>query len=344
MQIHTVDSIPEDLSFNNKAIYILPAAKRDDAWYAARTDRNIGWITQQEQDTLRKTTAGMAGVGGMGGGVSELLHRYGVGHLKLAELDTYDISNINRQPGAIKSTVGVPKIKVMSKNLLDISDDVDLTLYPAGLNAENIPHFVSQCDIILDGIDLWSIGARILLHQEARKQGVPIINVSGVGYTTHLFLFEPGGKTIESCLGMSCEEALDIEEKFRTKTLTQAERIHFLSRVILGLMPEIPSYADKNQPAGNIHTIRKIMMEKTGAPSNGPLAWLSCCFAAHHIALYLLKDSGVKRNIVKIPHAPGYMKLDMAHMHARVCKGGFFNLLKRHTILWLIKKKIPKSA
>lgn len=338
MEVRTVYEIPDDLSNGDNAIYVLPAARQDDAFYMQRIDRNLGWITEEEQRILRGATVGMASVGGIGGAVAMMLLRSGVGNLKLADLDTFDISNLNRQFGATQRTIDVPKMKAVTRELRAITDDVNLTLYPTGITEETVDHFLDGCDIVLDGIDFWAVGARVLLQKKARERGIPVMNCSTVGYGSRIFLFTPDGMSMEECLGMSYEEAKNYESLAYGGKLSKAERMRVASAIAIGLLPDPPSYAPSSAPAGHVQAIRKLVMEKGTAPGVGASCWLACSFAANQILFYLLKDSAIKRRVILPPPAPGYLYLDVGFMRTKVCKGGWFNQWQRRMKIALINK------
>ena len=65
--------------------------------YSEFTTRNIGFVTEVEQARLRAATVFICGTGGMGGAAVQSLIRAGVGHLILADIDAYEVSNLNRQ-------------------------------------------------------------------------------------------------------------------------------------------------------------------------------------------------------------------------------------------------------
>ena len=67
--------------------------------YDAAFSRNIGWVTEAEQATLRRKRIAIAGMGGVGGGHLLTLARLGIGAFNIADFDTFDIVNFNRQAG-----------------------------------------------------------------------------------------------------------------------------------------------------------------------------------------------------------------------------------------------------
>ena len=57
--------------------------------YTKAFERNIGWLTSQEQEKLRTSRVGIAGLGGAGGFQAQALARLGVGKFKIADPDVF---------------------------------------------------------------------------------------------------------------------------------------------------------------------------------------------------------------------------------------------------------------
>lgn len=74
--------------------------------YDEAFSRNIGWVTAEEQCVLRTKRVAIAGLGGVGGGHLLTLTRLGIGGFHLADFDTFDLANFNRQASAATSTLG----------------------------------------------------------------------------------------------------------------------------------------------------------------------------------------------------------------------------------------------
>lgn len=93
----------------------------DDEFCWKRVGRNLGWLgnteaeQRQRQCRLRDAVIGVAGCGGIGSATADRLVRMGVRNLKLADPDTFDVSNINRQFGASVDTVGANKAEVVAE-------------------------------------------------------------------------------------------------------------------------------------------------------------------------------------------------------------------------------------
>lgn len=63
------------------------------------------------------------GVGGVGSYAVEALARSGVGAITIVDRDEIGLSNLNRQLGALHSTLGRPKAEVMAERVLDINPE-----------------------------------------------------------------------------------------------------------------------------------------------------------------------------------------------------------------------------
>ena len=74
--------------------------------YKTFSTRNIGFVTETEQTHLREGAVFVAGVGGMGGACLASLVRAGVGRIAIADIDRFEVSNLNRQVFANLDTLG----------------------------------------------------------------------------------------------------------------------------------------------------------------------------------------------------------------------------------------------
>src|SRR3984957_3707754 len=101
--------------------------------YEQAFHRNIGWLTREEQQMLRKKRVAVGGLGGCGGSHVTTLARLGVGAFTLADFDCFEFANFNRQAGAKMSTVGRPKLDVIRAMALDINPELDIRSFSHGI-------------------------------------------------------------------------------------------------------------------------------------------------------------------------------------------------------------------
>ena len=316
LPVETRESFPATIEPGR--VYRLLPHDASDEFYYERTDRNIGWITREEQEMLRHKVVGIAGCGGMGGLLASIFCRLGVGEVRIADSETFDVSNINRQYAAGRLTIGESKAWETARLTRETVDDVTLVVYPEGIIEETVHDFVSGCDLICDEVEFWAAGSRIMLHQHARFLGVPLLNCNTVGFGTRLFLFTPGGYPIERMLGMSYEEAIAQQARIQAGTATEKEVTVLMERILDGLVPELPEYAANPSRYSTVATARARLINERRATiisTNPPLA---AGFLADHALFQLLKESPIPRTYVLPPPAPGYLYFDCGQHAARV--------------------------
>lgn len=119
------------------------------------------------------------GLGGVGSYAVEALARSGVGQLTLVDQDVYSESNINRQLGALTSTVGQPKAEVLARRVLDIHPDCQVHPVQARYDRENGAQLLPECDYVVDAIDL--VACKVDLICRCLERGTPIISALGTG-------------------------------------------------------------------------------------------------------------------------------------------------------------------
>src|SRR5258705_3199384 len=97
---------------------------RESFRFNAAFDRNIGWLTEWEQQTLRAKRVAIAGMGGVGGFYLTTLARLGIGAFTVADFDHFEIANFNRQIGATIQTLGRPKAEVLGEMAHAINPEI----------------------------------------------------------------------------------------------------------------------------------------------------------------------------------------------------------------------------
>ncbi len=119
------------------------------------------------------------GLGGVGSYCLEALCRSGIGMFVLVDHDHIALSNINRQIGALHSTVGRSKTEVYRERALDINPLCALETHQEFVAQENIAGFFKErYDYVIDAIDTSDSKAAII--QAARSREIPIISSMGM--------------------------------------------------------------------------------------------------------------------------------------------------------------------
>ena len=188
--------------------------------YDSAVSRNIGWVTLNEQSTLRQKRIAIAGLGGVGGAHLITLSRLGVGSFHISDFDTFEVHNFNRQQGAFMSTIDRPKLDVMKEMALDINPELDIQTFPEGINAENVDQFLEGIDLYVDALDFFALEARKLVFKKCAEKKIPAITAAPLGMGCAFLAFIPG--------------KMSFEEYFRLEGLSEKDQ---LIRFLIGLAP-----------------------------------------------------------------------------------------------------------
>ena len=208
--------IPIEVSRAPPAAPAAPAFSYDTAF-----SRNLGWLTDWEQRSLRARRAAIAGLGGVGGVHLLTLARLGIGAFTLADPDSYDMVNLNRQVGATMASIGRPKCAVMAELARAINPELDLRLFPAGVTEETIDAFLADADVYVDGLDFFALDIRRKVFARCAQLGIPAVTAAPLGMGAAFLVFQPGGMTFE--------------EYFRLEGLPEKRQY---VRFLLGLSPK----------------------------------------------------------------------------------------------------------
>lgn len=152
----------------------------------SRSSRILG---EQKMEKLNKSAVIVFGIGGVGGAVLEALVRGGVGTVAVVDMDTVDITNINRQIIATNDNIGEKKVDVAEKRALSINPDINFEKYDLFYLPETAEEIdLTKYDFIVDAID--NVTAKLELIERANKLEIPVISSMGTGNKLHPELFE----------------------------------------------------------------------------------------------------------------------------------------------------------
>ncbi|OAJ69357.1 hypothetical protein A7976_00285 [Methylobacillus sp. MM3] len=197
--------------------------------YETAFSRNIGWLSDTEQKTLRHKRIAIAGMGGVGGFHLLTLARLGVGKFNIADLDTFELANFNRQAGAGMSTLHRPKVEVLAGMAWEINPEAELDIYALGVNAANLDEFFKDVDIYVDGLDFFAFDARELVFAHCARHGIPAVTVAPLGMGAALLNFMPGGMTFEEYFQLAGRPELEKAVRFLVGLAPALLHRHYLA-------------------------------------------------------------------------------------------------------------------
>lgn len=141
--------------------------------YATATTRNIGFVTDAEQRLIRAAKVFVCGTGGMGGAALMALARAGVGHVIIADLDAFEVSNLNRQVFAFTDTVGRHKAEASADLLRKINPEMAIEILHDDW-PQHIDRIAAEVQVIVNGTD--DLAASLLLYRTARRAGLAVVD------------------------------------------------------------------------------------------------------------------------------------------------------------------------
>ena len=132
-----------------------------------RFRRNVGLLDKQSQASLLFMPIFIAGCGGLGGTLAEMLVRLGAANLYLCDYDSFEESNLNRQRFCTEKTLGLPKALVTAEALKEIIPWASFVPVTEKLTEFNIGRHIKSCAILIDCLD--SVDSKKMLQQAAHK-------------------------------------------------------------------------------------------------------------------------------------------------------------------------------
>ncbi len=138
---------------------------------------------------LKNSRVLIVGLGGLGSPVALYLAAAGVGELHLADFDTVDLTNLQRQIIHDSDSLGLSKVGSAAKRLCALNPEVAVQLYPAGLDADSLGAAVSAVDLVLDCSD--NFGTREAVNAACVELGKPLVSGAAIRLEGQLAVFDP---------------------------------------------------------------------------------------------------------------------------------------------------------
>lgn len=151
-----------------------------EAYRELRTNRNRDLLTQEEQNLFIAARIGFAGLNvGNPGAVCVALEG-GSQAMKLADLDALSVTNLNRFRAGLPD-VGLNKATLTAHQILEIDPYYQIELHEKGIAPGTVESFLGEpkLDLLVEEMD--ALPLKIAVREEARRQRIPVIMVTGNG-------------------------------------------------------------------------------------------------------------------------------------------------------------------
>ncbi|HAM51015.1 MAG TPA: thiamine biosynthesis protein ThiF [Nitrospiraceae bacterium] len=171
----------------------------------ARYLRNIGTIGIEGQIKLLRSTVVVCGVGGLGGTITELLARQGIGHLVIIDKGRFVENNLNRQIIATEEDLGKSKVKTAVDRVKKINSAVVVTPINKTINSQTITRFIRNAGVVLDGLD--NFMTRRIVANACNKLKIPFVHGAIAGFCGQMMTILPGDKGFKAICDISGTES-----------------------------------------------------------------------------------------------------------------------------------------
>jgi sulfur carrier protein ThiS adenylyltransferase len=130
-------------------------------------------------NAVRRSTVGIAGLGGLGSAVAIALARMGLGTLVIADFDVVEPSNLNRQQ-YFTDQIGQLKTAALRTNLERINPYVAVDPHPVKLHPGNVPSIFGAVDVMVEAFDVPDAKAMVQESFCAAFPDKPLVMASGL--------------------------------------------------------------------------------------------------------------------------------------------------------------------
>jgi molybdopterin/thiamine biosynthesis adenylyltransferase len=168
-------------------------------------------------------------MGGVGGFHLLTLARLGVEKFNIADLDSFELANFNRQVGAGMASLERAKVDVLAEMARDINPEADIRIFSSGVNEQNLPEFFRDVDLYVDGLDFFAFDARERVFDHCARQGIPAITVAPLGMSAALLNFLPGGMRFEDYFQLAGRPELEKAVRFLVGLAPALLHRHYLA-------------------------------------------------------------------------------------------------------------------
>ncbi|HJV94737.1 MAG TPA: molybdopterin-synthase adenylyltransferase MoeB [Albitalea sp.] len=140
------------------------------------------------QQRLMAAHALVIGAGGLGSPVALYLGTAGVGTITIADHDTVDLTNLQRQIAHNLSRVGQPKASSAAQSIAAINPEVKVVALQERADAERLDTWVSQADVVIDCSD--NFATRHAVNTACVAHRKPLVSGAAIGFDGQISVYD----------------------------------------------------------------------------------------------------------------------------------------------------------
>jgi molybdopterin/thiamine biosynthesis adenylyltransferase/rhodanese-related sulfurtransferase len=155
-------------------------------------------VGEAGQQRLLEAKVLLVGAGGLGSPAALYLAAAGIGTIGIADPDTVDVSNLQRQVLHDLDAVGELKVESARRRLEGLNPDLRVEPHADRLHAGNALDLMKRYDVVIDGAD--NFPARYLINDAALHARVPVVHGSILRFEGQATVFTPYDGPCYRCL------------------------------------------------------------------------------------------------------------------------------------------------
>lgn len=162
---------------------------------------------------LKNSRVLIVGLGGLGSPVALYLAAAGVGELHVADFDTVDLTNLQRQIVHDTGSVGQSKVDSALRRLEAINPEIKLVAHRSALDTDSLADAVAAVDLVLDCCD--NFGTREAVNKACVAARKPLVSGAAIRLEGQLSVFDsrqPTSPCYHCLYGRGSDEDLTCSE------------------------------------------------------------------------------------------------------------------------------------
>lgn len=163
------------------------------------------------QTRLLQAHALVIGAGGLGSPVALYLASAGVGRITIADHDSVDLTNLQRQIAHDTTTVGQPKVASAAARMQAINPALEIVPLAERLEGERLAALVGEADVVIDCTDRFA--TRHAINRACVEAGKPLVFGAAVRMDGQVSVFDPRREDSPCYACLFPEEASFEEER-----------------------------------------------------------------------------------------------------------------------------------
>jgi adenylyltransferase/sulfurtransferase len=158
----------------------------------------IDGFGEEGQAKLKRAKVFIAGAGGLGSPIAIYLTAAGIGTIRIADHDTIELSNLNRQVLHWDEDTGRSKVTSALEKLQRMNQHVSIEITGETITGNNAARLVADSDLIIDAMD--NLPTRQILNKVALEKNIPFFHGAVYGFEGRAMTIIPRETACLKCL------------------------------------------------------------------------------------------------------------------------------------------------